>query len=516
MCRAGEGEHMAVWSEGYFTDLQSTAHSFPHMAPGYLRMATLLGGVRPPDLGPGSAYLELGCGQGFNLNLLAAANPQMSFMGVDFHPGQIANAQRLAAQVGVGNVAFEDLSFAQMLELPPGRLPRFDVVALHGVLSWVSAENRARIVQIIDRVLKPGGLVYVSYNTLPGWSARQPIRRLLAEQFARRAGTPEARLAAAFEVVSQVSEVDTGFFRGAPSAKAFVAQTKTQPAAYLLHEYLNADHEAFYHADVAREMEAARLTFAASAVGAEDIPTLAAPEGLQGLIAEAQDEAWRQTLFDYANNKVFRRDIFVRGRNALAGEEQTAVLSETLLTALVRAADAKLTYQVPVGTLAGDPGLYGGILEALWEGPKTYGEVLRLKAVKDKVEPVVRRAVTLMLAAGQVHPAQDVSRDGARAFNRTVLEGLEHGERPPLASAVAGAPVGSTLAEEVGLRAVFRKESVKTAAANGAAILARAGAGFKIDGKVVSEPAEVAAEFVRRIEVFRAEKLPFWERIGVA
>lgn len=509
---------MAVWSEGYFTDVQYTGHSYPHMAPGYLKLAALLGGARPPELGDGSAYLELGCGQGFNLNLLAAANPRTTFIGVDFHPGQIANAQRLAKAAALDNVSFEDWSFAQMLELPPQRLPRVDVVALHGVLSWVSAENRARIIEIIDRVLKPGGLVYVSYNSLPGWNQRLVLRRLLLERFEREAGSPETRLAAAFKTATRLAESESGFFRPATGAKQALAHLQTQAPAYLFHEYMNADYHAFFHADVVREMEGARLAFAGSAVPGEDVPTLAAGDALQPLLAEAEDETWRQTIYDFASNKPFRRDVFVRGRNALSAEQQLALLSETPLTLLVRPQEAKLSFQLPAGALTGDPDLYGPMLEALVDGPKTYGELVALKALttKGRTEPQARRALMVMLAAGYVHSAQAVTADSARAFNRAVLQDLEEGARPPLASAIAGAPLGSTLAELLGLRAEFRKQSVKTAAAEGAAILARANAAFMIEGKVVSDPAEVTAEFVRRIETFRAEKLPFWQKIGVA
>ena len=89
---------MAAWSDGYVTDIQYTGKFYGELAPGYLAFACLRQAVRPPVLGRGSSYLELGCGQGFGLSLLAAANPERSFMGVDFHPGQIANAQRLARE----------------------------------------------------------------------------------------------------------------------------------------------------------------------------------------------------------------------------------------------------------------------------------------------------------------------------------------------------------------------------------------------------------------------------------
>jgi SAM-dependent methyltransferase len=177
------GERMADWSDGYVTEVQYTGKFFPHMAPGAMAFACVRQGVRPPQLGPGSTYLELGCGQGFGLNLLAAANPDMRFWGVDFLPGQIA--KRLATAAGLDNVTFDDLSFEQVLALPEGRIPRCDVIALHGVLSWISPEHRAQVVRILDRHLKPGGLVSVSYNALPGWSALGPLQRFVKAQFER-------------------------------------------------------------------------------------------------------------------------------------------------------------------------------------------------------------------------------------------------------------------------------------------------------------------------------------------
>ncbi len=134
---------MAAWADGYFTDIQYTGHFYPELAPGYMAFGCLRQGVRPPHLGDGATYLELGCGQGFGLNLLAAANPGMAFWGVDFHPGQIDNALRQASAAGLSNITFEDFSFEQMLALPPGALPRFDVISLHGIYSWVSPESVA-------------------------------------------------------------------------------------------------------------------------------------------------------------------------------------------------------------------------------------------------------------------------------------------------------------------------------------------------------------------------------------
>lgn len=48
----------------------------------------------------------------------------------------------------------------------------------------ISIFTRA-IVAFIDLFLKPGGLVYGSYNCMPGWAAMAPFQRLLVEHAKR-------------------------------------------------------------------------------------------------------------------------------------------------------------------------------------------------------------------------------------------------------------------------------------------------------------------------------------------
>ena len=62
-----------------------------------------------------------------------------------------------------------DQAFAEFCARPD--LPDFDFIGLHGIWSWISDENRAVIVDFIRRKLKVGGVLYISYNTQPGWAA---------------------------------------------------------------------------------------------------------------------------------------------------------------------------------------------------------------------------------------------------------------------------------------------------------------------------------------------------------
>ena len=123
--------------------------------------------------------LELGCGQGLSANIIAAANPHIKYTAIDFNPEHIAGAQALAKEAATPNVRFIEASFEQVAD--DASLGPFDVITLHGIYTWVSAENRQHIIRIARDKLKTGGLLYVSYNCYPGWSSVIPIRRMFTD-----------------------------------------------------------------------------------------------------------------------------------------------------------------------------------------------------------------------------------------------------------------------------------------------------------------------------------------------
>ena len=90
-------------------------------------------------------------------------------------------------------------------------MPRFDYIVAHGVYSWVDRPVRAQLRRLIDGHLKSGGLVYVSYNALPGWTADLPFQHLARELGADLPGDSAARFAGAAAMIGKLAEA------GAPS-----------------------------------------------------------------------------------------------------------------------------------------------------------------------------------------------------------------------------------------------------------------------------------------------------------
>lgn len=509
---------MAAWSDGYHTDIQYTAKSYAELAPGFLAFACLRQGVRPPDFGPGSTYLELGCGQGFGLNILAAANPAASFWGVDFHPAQIDNAIRQARAGGLSNVIFEDLSFEQLLALPDGHLPRFDVITLHGVYSWVSAENRAIIVRIFDKLLKPGGMVYVSYNCMPGWAGLAPLQNLIAEHAARTSGSPQTRVVAALQAARQMAEAKAGYFEQIPFLKERIEEALRESPAYLVHEYLNQSSQPLFHAEVVRAFDDARLSYAASAGLADDLVHLAAPAAMQKQILETHDRTWRETLLDYASAKSFRRDIFVRGRNALTPFERDALLDGWSFALVTPPADVVTEFPVPIGRMTGHPAVYGPIIEALAAGAKTYAELRGLPALAGAREGAVLQAITILTGGRQIHPLAQTACDTkpALAFNRAIAARAAAGESwSYVAAPRLGAGVHVDFADMVAMHRRFEGVDDADACARSAwPGMLRSGRRLLKDGATLEDQASNQAELSARIEAFSREKLPLFQGLG--
>ena len=163
------------WTAGYASDVEYTAGFYREQSPAYLNFVCVLNGFEPVALNKSFTYFELGFGRGLTANVMAAANPQGQFYAADFNPAHVAGARQLATSAHLENLILLENSFAELADGHVKGLPQFDFITLHGIYTWVTAENREHIVNFIARYLRPGGIIYLSYNAMPGWAATLPL-----------------------------------------------------------------------------------------------------------------------------------------------------------------------------------------------------------------------------------------------------------------------------------------------------------------------------------------------------
>ncbi|MGC9561727.1 class I SAM-dependent methyltransferase [Brachymonas sp. M4Q-1] len=105
------------------------------------------------------SVIDLGCGSGRLLNLIAQWNPRMKFTGVDLAPNMLSKAREQAVHRSLSNVSYSEGDFST--------LSRIDDHSADAVISSMAIhhlpdrESLARCFSAIKRVLKPGGTLYL-------------------------------------------------------------------------------------------------------------------------------------------------------------------------------------------------------------------------------------------------------------------------------------------------------------------------------------------------------------------
>lgn len=505
-----------TWSEGYVANVGYTHGFYRELTPAVQIFALLSRSIESSFDPENFTYCELGCGQGFSTNLLAAAHPGGQFHATDFNPSHIAGARKLAKDAGTQNVRFYADSFE---DFGKRDLPEFDVIALHGIYSWVSDENRRHIVNFVARKLKVGGIVYISYNCQPGWAAAIPLRDLML-QFVGNPNEPILpRIEAALAKVQAIFDADSAYARANPALKDRLDRIKTQPRNYLAHEYFNRDWTIFYHTEVARELSGAKLDFAASAHILDHIDNLNLTASQQTMIQQTTDPGQRELLRDFFTNQQFRRDLFVMGSLPLARRSRNDRIADIRFILSALPADIPRKFNSTAGSIDMKPEIFDPVISAFAPGPKTIRQLLQSHDTKHLGFQVLLEAVTVLTGAGHLEPCLNAASDAKRSqrtsiFNKALMErARDSGELGFLASPLTGG--GITVDRITQLFLLARSQKKEDPSAFVWEILSSRGEHLIHDG-VTLQTAEENLSRLRNLYDAFTTRLPVLQQLGIA
>lgn len=302
---------MSNWSEGYVDNINYTAGYYHGLNPQNLTIPFLMAGLQPPSV---INACELGFGLGVSLNIHAASG-QAKWYGTDFNPSQVLFAQSLASCANLDNVVMVDQSFAEFCQRDD--LPEFDFIGLHGIWSWISEQNREIIIKFIAKKLKVGGVLYISYNTLPGWSAHSSLRHLFSQHYNLLSSYEESierNIKQAIKHTEKVISLSPNLLSQAPLLKDRVNKLYDGSVNYLAHEYLNQDWHPMYFSEIEQYLKKAKLSYACSAYYLEDFEDVLFDSEQKELFSQISDVSLQQTTKDFLLNKQFRADYWVKGQ----------------------------------------------------------------------------------------------------------------------------------------------------------------------------------------------------------
>ena len=509
---------MSTWSSGYNTDLGYTFGYYREISPEWLDYVALTKGVMPPT--GAWRYLELGCGQGYGLTLLAALYPDHDFLGIDFNPVHITHARSLATAAGLTNVRFEEADFLAVAQSWPADWGQFDYITAHGIYSWLSHDVCEAIVTAIDRAATPGALVYLSYNTLPAWISSYPIQHLMRLWQTTDSLESVKAIETGISRLQALTEAQAGMTKLLPGMKSMLDKVATRDRAYLVQEYLHDNWHPRWFNQVVEEVKPAKLSYVGTASLGDLYLTNFMPQAFKDILKEYPDPIVQEVMIDVLTNQSFRRDVFSRGAAPLWSVQRQEALLQQQFALVSRPADtSELKFKTSIGELKGKSEVYTLFYDALATGPKSAADLMQVATAKPLGLGDLMQALSLMLNAGHITlfcPPAD--RAPALALNREIA----------IATA-QGAPYRFAIASNLGhvltvsdvdlmfLAETFEQPQI-AADALGAALTERLialGKGLTQNGQPLTSRDALRPYTQTLANTFLQSTLPRWRELGV-
>jgi methyltransferase-like protein/2-polyprenyl-3-methyl-5-hydroxy-6-metoxy-1,4-benzoquinol methylase len=280
--------------------------------PEALAVAAMLLGMDPPS--PNRCrVLELGCATGHNLIPMAEELPGSTFVGIDISPRQISMGRETVAAIGLTNIELRALDIAAIDD----SLGQFDYIICHGVYSWVPRALQEKILGICSRQLAPQGVMYLTYNTFPGWHARLAAREAMWYR-SRRTADAQASIQQArsfLDLLAKLtSETKNAYHQ---SVDELATWMRTQQDYYVFHEYLEVCNQPVYFYEFVERLRSFGLRHLGEPSFARGTDVLST-EARAALLQLTVDSVELEQYADFVLNRSFRRSLVGRAEAGLA------------------------------------------------------------------------------------------------------------------------------------------------------------------------------------------------------
>jgi len=188
------------------------------------------------------------------------------------------------------------------------------VVFAHGIYSWVDPATRESLNRFFGDGIEDNGLLYLSYNLLPGWDCLSFIKQQFASSLAESPDDPEDAARRALQQLIELRDAGALAFHHNKAAIGFLNYlVEMDNLQYTVQEFYGIDQQAFSFAEIHDTLQKYGLSYAADASLPENHIDLSITEAGHDLLAQCQSAKELQSTKDLLQNRLFRRDIYIAG-----------------------------------------------------------------------------------------------------------------------------------------------------------------------------------------------------------
>ena len=293
-----------------YADLGYLSQPFPYASAPFLESYARLLGLSPAPAST-ARILEIGSSYGGNLISQALFYPQATFTGIEIAPTQVSVGKTYIDQLGITNL---DLLEGDVNE-SHDHLGTYDYIIAHGFYSWVDEETKNNFLRLCKKHLAENGILYMSYNTYPGWHKMDSVRALLEfankdintlnhREKVRHGKTVASKLGALMLEYDTVKNQQTSFLQS-------LRQILQRQDCYVGHDHLEPVNTPVYFHQCMDHMAEHGFTYLCDCDLNLSFPTVY-DEILRTQLQELapHDPLAREQYIDFMLNTAFRKSLF--------------------------------------------------------------------------------------------------------------------------------------------------------------------------------------------------------------
>ncbi len=293
-----------------YADLGYLSQPFPYASAPFLESYARLVGLSPAPAST-ARILEIGSSYGGNLISQALFYPKATFTGIEIAPTQVSVGKTYIDQLGITNLELLEGDVNESHD----HLGTYDYIIAHGFYSWVDEETKDNFLRLCKEHLGSNGILYMSYNTYPGWHKMDSVRALLEfankdidtlnhREKVRHGKTVASKLGALMLEYDTVKNQQASFLQS-------LRQTLQKQDCYVGHDHLEPVNTPVYFHQCMDHMAEHGFTYLCDCDLNLSFPTVY-DETLRTKLQELSphEPLAREQYIDFMLNTAFRKSLF--------------------------------------------------------------------------------------------------------------------------------------------------------------------------------------------------------------
>lgn len=292
----------------YTQDVEFNSSFGSLQTPIHLFTTAILCGYNQLDVTRPFRYLDLACGNGHTLTLLADAYPQADFVGIDINPAHIEKANLIAEHAGLTNITFIQ---GDVVDLNSSDYQPFDICAASGVFSWLDEDRQKSLLSFVHDIVRKGGLFYLDYSAQPGMSQNATLYKMIQLMSNQQKGNSAERLRSSVVQLDLLRQSGAMFFKHNSGANDRLSVILENPASDEAHEVLNLQQNGLWSHDVIQSLAQHAFDYLGDIGLHHNVKAFSQHIALPADI-ESLPMANQQLIKDVAWNVHQRKDLYIK------------------------------------------------------------------------------------------------------------------------------------------------------------------------------------------------------------